>query len=350
MDRRFLVALALLAAPLSAQTQFGTLGPDEMRAHFVNVGQGDATILEFACGLMLVDAGRGRDGIPDDVLTDYLRRLFAERPDLSPAITTIIATHNHEDHTLLIEEVAESFPTTWIVENGIRRGSGHADIDAAHSRHNVSLLDVDHSVVTPGGVHLSEADLIDGSCTPNAEDPIVTILAADPPDTGGTENNYSVVSRIDFGEVSFLFTGDLQNAGIQRLLNLHAGTSALNVDVYQVGHHGANNGTTDELLTALSPEIAVFSMGACDHSDAIQHGHPRDSIVQMVRSAVTGTRDPARRVRTAVGAGEPFRQRVLRQAVYGTGWDGDVVIVASADGTFEVITERPPLPTCNLSN
>ncbi|MCH9050946.1 MAG: hypothetical protein IIA72_07680 [Proteobacteria bacterium] len=79
MDRRFLVALALLAAPLSAQTQFGTLGPDEMRAHFVNVGQGDATILEFVCGLMLVDAGRGRDGIPDDVLTDYLRRLFAER-------------------------------------------------------------------------------------------------------------------------------------------------------------------------------------------------------------------------------------------------------------------------------
>ena len=57
------------------------------------------------------------------------------------------------------------------------------------------------------------------------------------------ENNHSLVIRVQFGGSKFLFPGDMQDAAIESLVERYQGKPTLDVDVYQVSHHGAENGT-----------------------------------------------------------------------------------------------------------
>ena len=68
-----------------------------MRAHFINVGQGDATLLEFPCGAVLIDAG-GFDATTSEQLVEYLSLFFERRPDLDNTLDTVFVTHTHIDH------------------------------------------------------------------------------------------------------------------------------------------------------------------------------------------------------------------------------------------------------------
>lgn len=63
---------------------------------------------------------------------------------------------------------------------------------------------------------------------------------------------------------SFLFTGDLEDTAIERLVDRYRNTATLDVDVYEVGHHGSHNGTTEEVRDAMTPKIAVISVGHWD--------------------------------------------------------------------------------------
>jgi len=157
------------------------------------------------------------------------------------------------------------------------------------------------------------------------------------------------VIRIDFGSASFLFTGDLETKPIGTLLEAYDGTSALDVDVYHVGHHGSDNGTTRGLLDAIvRPEIAVISMGSCDvHGTwtGWAYGHPRKATLDLLRGAITRHR-PTKLVHVAAAV-KDFYSTTMRDAIYGTGWDGNITVTATAEGTYVVRTEGRPVPaTC----
>ncbi|MCA9534528.1 MAG: hypothetical protein KC593_12645, partial [Myxococcales bacterium] len=101
-----------------------------------------------------------------------------------------------------------------------------------------------------------------------------------------------------------------------------------------VGHHGSHNATTAALLDALTPVTAVIAMGSPEREaefSAWAFGHPRREVIDLLTGHVSGRVAP-RRVRVATGA-RTFEEIVLEAAVFGTGWDGDVVIEAYADGT-----------------
>jgi competence protein ComEC len=73
---------------------------DWMAAHYIDVGQGSATLFEFSCGLLLVDTGGQSSGIDGRArLTSYLEAVFKRRPDLNRTIDVIFITHPHRDHT-----------------------------------------------------------------------------------------------------------------------------------------------------------------------------------------------------------------------------------------------------------
>jgi competence protein ComEC len=148
------------------------------------------------------------------------------------------------------------------------------------------------------------------------------------------ENNHSVVTRIDFGESSLLITGDLEKPAITSLLSARA-PEVLDIDIYQVGHHGSHNGTTPELLSALSPAWAVMQMGPPDRRaswSAYQYGHPREGTIALLQEAVS---EPAPLREVQVGTAQRrFRPESLEKAILGTGWDGTIVLEAFADGTI----------------
>ena len=349
------MALGLLLLFVAAHPSHAQPLPDSvMIAHFVDVGQASAVLLEFSCGALMIDAGAQDD---DDVerLLGYVENFFADRPHLENTLHTLFVTHNHVDHTRALADVADAVNVRTVIEHGKRGGSGDIGdrdvLQIIRDRPNgVNVIDVDQSEVV-GGLSNAEIDPLDCAGT----DPAVQILWADleqnpgwPADEFRDKNNHSLVIRLDFGESSFLFTGDLEQPGIEELLHAYEDTDALDVDVYHVGHHGSANATTWDFLEAMDwLEIAVISMGPCNRNvglfNAYRFGHPRDAIVDMLRTPVTRRRSTPKSVPTAHGVSN-FTRRTVRDAIYATGWDGTVKIRATSGGKYRVTVENQDAP------
>src|SRR4051794_29520640 len=93
--------LLILALVSSASTR---AAEPRMRAHFIDVGQGASTLLEFPCGAILIDAG-GQDAAHTEALATYLREFFERRPDLQKTLNALVISHPHVDHALGVQQV-----------------------------------------------------------------------------------------------------------------------------------------------------------------------------------------------------------------------------------------------------
>lgn len=342
--------LACHAAPPAKSARPAPSGEPEARFHLIDVGQGFAALVEFPCGAALVDTG-GETSFQFDSgqkLVRTLEAFFARRPDLDRTLDLLVLTHPHLDHTRNVEAVVSGFRVKNVVTGGEARGSGGKQQRWLEewATSNARLATVRSEAVPPGGTTSAVIDPI--ACAP--VDPRITALwggvTSAPP--GWTErafrnhNNHSVVVRFEFGQASFLVTGDLEEAGIDALLERHRGTGVLDVDVWQVGHHGSYNATTAPLLQAMTPRIALVPMGSPDRWakwTAWKFGHPRKPAIDLLLASGLDPRPP---VDVLVGVSvETFEPLRLDRAIYGTGWDGTVVVAASASGSYRVETEHP---------
>lgn len=320
-----------------------------LKVHLIDVGQGAATLLEFSCAAVLVDTGGEKDAAFDSTarLLAYLEAFFAARPDLHRTLASLWITHPHIDHTRGIKAVVGAFTVQHVVTNGWDHGSGgpqQAWLQAKAADGAFPLRVVARADVPPGG--LTDAVIDPVACDDG--DPALRALwgAVDSPpaawssETADNANNHSVVLRVDLGQASLLITGDLEEAAIGDLLALHAGTDALDVDVYEVGHHGSHNGTTAAQLAAISPRLALIPAGAPDRQfpfTAWAHGHPRRVVLELLDDAVTEPASAPREVEAGIG-GKKFETMSLTQAIYASGWDGTIVVDLPGDGASPAVT------------
>src|SRR5688572_32950477 len=130
MIRRLSSLLLLLC--LSIASAFG----QTMRAHFLDVGQGSASILEFPCAAVLVDAGGELNGDFDSTasLLDQIEDFFSGRPDLNETFHLIVLTHPHIDHTRGVKAVLEKYRVLNGVTNGQEVSSGKVGQKALHKK------------------------------------------------------------------------------------------------------------------------------------------------------------------------------------------------------------------------
>ncbi len=366
---RFVAALALLCSFSWAAGAQG-LPADTMRVHFIDVGQGDATLLEFSCGVALVDTGGERWPAEDfraarydssAILYEYLDEFFRSRPDLGRRIDVLFLTHPHKDHTRGTYVVVDEFAPLNLVHNGQSSGSGidgqnYARDYARRNDEEVSAWYVLEDGIPMTGLQNDTIDALD--CA--GGDPDFRVLWGQVRNSSGwsssdysDENNHSVVVRVDFGESSLLFPGDLEErygqpgkAGIERLVEKYQGGSLLDVDILHIGHHGSHNGNSDALMQAATPEVAVFSSGpACPRPDysAWQHAHPRKETLDEVLPNVTGLRSAAIKIPFFPRHESEPELRSTNKAVYGTAWDGHTVLTVKLDGSWsEHSLEGPP--------
>ena len=353
-----------------------------MRVHLLDVGQGEAILVEFPCGAMLVDTGGEVTEVSasspafDSVsaLESQLRAFFAGRPDLNNTLDLVVLTHPHIDHTRgvprLIELVQRGDLTIKnVVTNGAEgSGSGVGEQrelhDFADSEGDVGRWYVLQRKTTPLGQVNAVIDPFPACAKGDgpAIDPRITALwgridETSPlwsswlPDDLADQNNHSVVLRIDFGESSILMTGDLEEPGIAELITQFGGTGLLDVDLYKAGHHGSFNGTTPALINAMSPEVALISAGPARRVGdwtAWAYGHPRwqavsDMLGDSDSMGVSAERERSidALVATSYSNGHGvFVNKRITPAVYCTGWDGAVTVDLSSDG--RIVTE--PLP------
>lgn len=92
-------------------------------------------------------------------------------------------------------------------------------------------------------------------------------------------NDTSIVLRIDYGETSFLFTGDMETGAEKDLLESGANVRAT---VLKAGHHGSDTSTGYQFLREVSPQYTVISVG-----EGNKYGHPSDEVLSRFRDAGT---------------------------------------------------------------
>lgn len=327
----------------------GASASDVANVYFIDVDQANSALLEFPCGAVLIDAG-ARDSAGIAHLTGFLETFFNRRTDLNRHLAAVFITHTHVDHNRALKEVAQRFNIDHYIHNGILTGSGSANAKwmASYVQTRTPPIPteaVEESAVGPTG---RNDPIIDPVNCPRV-DPDIRVLAGNYLDNPGWSdgdfdngNNHSLVIKVSYGKAGFLFTGDLEKPGIETLLSQPAMRPLLASDVWLVGHHGSDNGTTADLLAAMKPKVAIFSSG--DPSVQVKwtawaYGHPRRSVVTLIDHAIHKARSPAKDVLVANGV-KNFTSYHLAHALYDTAWDGDIHVTAKPDGTIAVSTSH----------
>jgi len=280
----------------------------KMVVHFIDVGQGDAALLEFPCGVVLIDAGG--DAKNGRKLVAYLAKFFSDRPNLNKTLKSAIVTHPHIDHTQMVKEIAEAFAVERWVMNGQHHGSGwykvrwlvEGEKKDPHGRPVVLQEVLNDDIENLDANRKGKPDYKSGLASENIDpvkcarcDPIIRVLCGGRTDAPkgwkDTEfdnvNNHSMAVRVQFGKAMVLFTGDLETAGIKSLVEYYGDQSILDVDVYHVGHHGSRNGTTKELMDAMTPKVSVISMSRWDDNrphTGWAYGHPHQDAVRLLEA------------------------------------------------------------------
>jgi len=219
-----------------------------LSVHFIDVGQGDCSLIKTPNGAILIDAGE-RANAP--AVIQYLREQKVT------ALKYIIATHPHSDHIGALPDILAAIPAENIIlpqltEINIPTTKTYENLLSAIQTHKVKAI--------PAKAGTSYA----------LGDAQLSILA--PLSQMKELNDMSVIARLDFGETSFLFSGDAEKAAEDALL---ASSAALRAQVFKAGHHGSKTSSGEALLEAVRPELVVICCGK-DNS----YGHPHEEAVQ----------------------------------------------------------------------
>jgi competence protein ComEC len=254
---RVVVALAALSL-LLACTPAGEVGGPPARAptavegltvHFLDVGQGDATLLVAPDATVLVDTGRHN---ARDVVA-HLERLGVT------AIDVLVVTHPHADHLGQFDRVlgAVDVAEAW--------WSGNTHTTATFDRALAALESSDAAYAEP----------LAGDVTTVGS---LGIEIVHPEKPSGHLDDDSLSLRVTYGAVRLLFTGD---AGTTAEAAMVARDPALlAAEVLQVGHHGSAGSTSAPFLAAVAPAVAVYSAGRDN-----PYGHPHDVVLERLRAA-----------------------------------------------------------------
>lgn len=230
-----------------------------MKVHFIDVGQADATLIEYSDGddvfTLLIDTGNWNSS---DVVS-YLQSQNINDIDI------IAVTHPHADHIGQLDQVINAFDVTEVWMNG----------ETATSEIFASAL---------AAIESSGADYYEPEAGEVFDIGPLEVTVLHPTSLADSTNNNSIAIHLQYGDVSFLFTGDAEAEAENEILN---GGANLKADVLQVGHHGSNTSTTENFLSAVNPEVAIYSAGAEN-----QYGHPHIEVInrlEKIGALVYGT-------------------------------------------------------------
>lgn len=236
------------------------------RIHFLDVGQGDAILIESPSGTRVL-----LDGGPD---AGIVRELAGLLPFFNPTLHLVIATHYDSDHVGGLLPVLKKYRIQKFAAPIIR-----SDIAIAKSL----LSQLDAAFIPRHETRAGYVYDLGGGLR-------LEILSPSVVDTKLPRNSMSVVARVSYGNTSFLLTGDAPKA-VEEYLVLRYG-EYLESDVLKVGHHGSRTSTSQLFLETVAPELAIISAGQ-DNSYGHPHTEVTDSLfnagVEILTTATAGT-------------------------------------------------------------
>lgn len=217
---------------------------------FIDVGQADSALISCDGHHMLIDGGNRADS---DLVYTVLKNENITHLDL------VIGTHSDEDHI-----------------GGIAGALNFADADTILcpvTNHSSKAFEnfKKYADMQGGGLRIPS---IGESFDLGSAD--VDILAVN---SGSGTNDTSIVTKITYGETTFLFTGDAESETEAFLLN---SGEDLTVDVLKVSHHGSSSASSAEFLNAVMPDYSVISVGKGN-----SYGHPTEEVLERLEDIGT---------------------------------------------------------------
>ena len=222
----------------------------DLEAHFLDVGQGDCAIIRCDGEYMVIDGGPKS---ASNYVYSYIRSALE-----TTRIDYVVSTHPHVDHVGGLATVLNAAQVDLLLTPVLEW-----DSEAFNSM--IKYADMQGTVISVP----EQGDTMQlGGAT-------VTILLCWPDAIEyGRTNDSSIVLRIDYGETSFLFTGDAEDWSEYMLIDEGVNLKA---DVLKVAHHGSIYSSTAEFLEEVSPEYAVISAGKEN-----KYGHPHEAVLDRL--------------------------------------------------------------------
>ena len=222
-----------------------------MKVHFIDVGQGDCTLIQLADGTnILIDGGNRADAA---VINKYLQDQKVN------VIDYLIATHPHEDHIGSLPAIIKSFEI----------GNIYMPKVTANTKIFEDLL----LAIKAKGYKINTAKA--GVKIIDTKEAKMTLIAPNASEYDEL-NNYSAVVKLTYLNTSFLFTGDVEDISEKEILNKNFDIKA---DVIKIGHHGGRTSSTKDFLEKVAPKYAVISVGKDN-----DYGHPHKETMERLSS------------------------------------------------------------------
>ncbi len=227
-----------------------------MELHVIDIGQGDSLLIKTSEGCILIDSGDKKSEYEEALLSYLKAEGVAE-------LEYVIFTHMDADHIgnavpvlqgvevkrVIMPDLDESdIPTTNVFENMIAALEADEGIEVISAAAG--------TVYTLGGMTMK----------------VLGPLGDDYPN--GDRNNYSVCVRLDYGETSFLLTGDAEERAEEEMLARYK-KGELDCDFFKAAHHGSSGSNTAAFLAAVSPDMVAVSCG-----EGNKYGHPHAEAME----------------------------------------------------------------------
>jgi competence protein ComEC len=249
----------------------------ELKVHFIDVGQGDAILLDCGETEVLIDGGDKSPGV-----VSYLKN-YVDGP-----LEVMVATHPHADHIGGLIDVLAKFDVKEIWYNGETSTSKtYSDFMSAVNAESAKV-----SVATRGNVIKADG---------------LSFKVLNPFNFKGTTNNNSIVLYLAYGQTDFLFEGDAEQEAEAAMLTA-SDIPVPDVEILKVGHHGSRTASSPAFLAETTPEVAIYMAGKGN-----VYGHPHEETITAL---------------TQIGA-----------KIYGTDVNGTIVVTTDGE-RFSIQTEK----------
>jgi competence protein ComEC len=255
---KWLIVPLLLLAVLVTYTA-ATMPDDDLHVSFLDVGEGDAILIQQGSRQVLIDGGPS----PRAITQELGRRM----PFWDRTVDMVVLTHPHQDHLAGLVEVMRRYEVGQVL---------YPAIDYASPMYDEWSRLIETKGVKSVAARAGQRIDLGGGASIKVLNPPATFLS-------GTESdidNNSVALRLSDGAVSFILTGDIMREAEWELVR---GRAEIAGTVVKVAHHGSDTSTTAEFLAVAGPRAAVISCGAGN-----KFGHPDAVVLSRLEEKVGG--------------------------------------------------------------